>query len=56
MFAAPAHPARLSGWDDLTPNERGWIEMIRVISAGSDPAVDLESTAALRQVPDCKRD
>lgn len=53
MFAAPAHPARLSGWNDLTPNER--IEMIRVISAGPDPAVDLESTAALRQALDRKR-
>jgi len=30
--------------------------MIRVISAGSDPAVDLESTAALRQALDRKWD
>lgn len=54
-FVAPAPPSHLKRWEDLTANERGWLEMIRVISNGTDPAVDPDAVVALRDALDHKR-
>lgn len=36
MFVSPTGP--LGPWNQLSENERAWIEFIRVISCGRDPA------------------
>ena len=36
-FTLPTAPS--GSWEELTPNERAWIEFIRIISCGSDPRV-----------------
>jgi hypothetical protein len=36
-FTLPTAPS--GSWEELTPNERAWIEFIRIISCGSDPKV-----------------
>lgn len=52
MFMLSSHPASISTWEDLTPNERDWIEYIRIISGGRDPAVNLERVRRLRVLMD----
>ena len=43
------HTAPEAGpWDHLTKNEQTWIEFIRVISNGSNPAVTPARVRALR--------
>ncbi|GAB1362309.1 hypothetical protein MASR1M32_15450 [Rhodobacter sp.] len=44
---APAGP-----WDQLTENEKAWIEFIRVISRGCDPKVTPERIRALTDLLD----
>lgn len=46
----PTAPAGL--WEQLTENEKGWIEMIRVISGGRDPRVTLERVRLLTEMLD----
>ena len=52
-FITPRHP--LERWEDLSENEKDWIEYIRVISAGRDPKISLERIGALQQVIDGTR-
>ncbi|SEN59252.1 hypothetical protein SAMN05216227_10187 [Pseudorhodobacter antarcticus] len=47
-FTTPRH--MVPNWEDLTENERGWIEFIRIISGGRDPGINLERVQALREV------
>jgi hypothetical protein len=49
-FTTPTSP--LERWDQLTPNEKAWIEMIRVISNGSDPRITPERVRDLRDLLD----
>lgn len=49
-FITPRHP--LERWEDLSENEKVWIEFIRVISAGRDPGINLKRVEALRQAID----
>lgn len=44
--------APLERWEDLTENEKQWIEFIRVISAGRDPGITLKRVQALRELLD----
>ena len=46
VFILPTAPA--GSWDQLSENERAWIEFIRVITCGSDPAPTLARVSALR--------
>jgi hypothetical protein len=39
-------------WEDLTANERAWIEFIRVISVGHDPRITPERIRRLRELLD----
>ncbi len=41
---APAGP-----WDQLTENEKAWVEFIRVISVGRDPRITPARVTALRK-------
>ena len=50
IFTLPTAPA--GTWDQLTTNERAWIEFIRVISCGSDPRVTPTRVRALRELLD----
>ncbi len=50
IFTLPTAPA--GSWDRLTKNERTWIEFIRIISCGSDPAVTPARVRALRELLD----
>ena len=45
------------GMHDLTENERAWIEFLRLISNGCDPALTLRDVQLLRQIMQrsCKR-
>ena len=36
--------------DDLTDNERAWIEFLRLISKGSDPGLTLRRVQLLRRI------
>ena len=40
----------------ITPNERAWLEIIRLSSHDTDPAPALETVQALRQIfmPNCR--
>ena len=50
-------PSASSGtWEDLTPNERAWIEFIRAIACGSDPRVTPARVRALRDALDIGRE
>lgn len=49
-FVVPTSPT--GTWEDLTSNERGWIEFIRVISGGRDPKVTPERVRKLRELLD----
>ena len=48
LFIAPTAPA--GPWNQLTKNEKAWIEMIRVISAGRDPGLTLQRVQALTEL------
>jgi len=50
VFTLPTAPA--GPWDQLTENEKAWIEFIRVISCGSDPRVTPARVRALRVLLD----
>jgi hypothetical protein len=46
MFTSPKSPA--GPWDQLTENEKAWIEFIRVVSGGRDPKVTLARVQLLK--------
>jgi hypothetical protein len=50
IFTLPISPA--GPWDQLTENEKAWIEFIRVISGGRDPRVTPKRVRALREMLD----
>lgn len=50
VFTLPTAPSGV--WDQLTANEKAWIEFIRVISCGSDPRVTPSRVRALRALLD----
>ena len=50
VFTAPRSP--VESWNDLSKNEQAWVEFLRVISGGSDPAITLQRVRALRQLLD----
>lgn len=50
IIITPHAPA--GEWESLTRNERAWIEFIRVISAGRDPAPSPELVRKLREALD----
>lgn len=52
-FTLPTAPS--GSWEELTPNERAWIEFIRIISCGSDPRVTPDRMRALRETLDVGR-
>lgn len=52
-FTLPTAPS--GSWEELTPNERAWIEFIRIISCGSDPRVTSARMRALREALDVGR-
>ena len=39
VFTSPTAPA--GSWDQLTENEKAWVEFIRVVSGGRDPKITL---------------
>ena len=53
VFTLPTAPA--GQWDQLTENEKAWIEFIRVISCASDPKIIPARVRALRQLLDMGR-
>lgn len=50
VFTLPTAPAGM--WDQLTENEKAWIEFIRIISCGSDPKVTPSRVNALTKLLD----
>ncbi len=50
LFVVPKGP--VGPWDQLSENERAWIELIRVISGGRDPKPSLSRVRALRELVD----
>ena len=50
VFTLPTAPA--GPWDQLTENEKAWIEFIRVISCGSDPKITPARVDALMALLD----
>ncbi|ETD86402.1 helix-turn-helix domain-containing protein [Rhodobacter capsulatus] len=50
LFMAPTGP--LGPWDQLSENEKTWIEFIRVISGGRDPKLTPARVRALRELLD----
>lgn len=53
VFTIPTSPT--GTWEDLTPNERAWIEFIRIISNGSDPRITPARVRALLALLDAGR-
>jgi len=49
-FTTPRH--MVPNWEQLTANEKGWIEFIRIISNGRDPHITTERVRALRELLD----
>lgn len=49
-FTTPTSPS--ARWEDLTVNERAWIEFIRVISNGRDPRPTPARVRALTELLD----
>lgn len=45
VFSIPTGP--VGPWDQLSKNEKAWIELIRVITCGSDPAPTTSRIRAL---------
>ncbi|WP_223638896.1 hypothetical protein [Rhodobacter sp. TJ_12] len=50
LFITPMGP--LGQWDQLSENEKAWVEFIRVISAGRDPKITPERVRKLRELLD----
>ncbi|MFN4099349.1 MAG: hypothetical protein ACK4GT_06195 [Pararhodobacter sp.] len=50
IFTLPMAPA--GPWDQLSSNEKAWIEFIRVISCGSNPRPTPARIRALRELLD----
>ncbi|WP_444464432.1 hypothetical protein [Rhodobacter capsulatus] len=50
LFMVPTGP--LGPWDQLSENEKAWIEFIRVISGGRDPKVTPARVRTLRELLD----
>ena len=50
LFTIPMAPA--GPWDQLTENEKAWIEFVRVISNGRDPGITVKRVQALRELLD----
>lgn len=50
VFTVPTAP--VGPWDQLTENEKAWIEFIRVISCGSDPKITPSRVNALTKLLD----
>lgn len=50
VFTLPTAPA--GPWDQLTTNEKAWIEFIRVISCDSDPRITPTRVRAPRELLD----
>lgn len=53
VYTLPMAP--VGPWDQLSENERGWIEFIRIISCGSDPKITPTRVRALRELLDAGR-
>ena len=49
-FMLPSSP--MGPWDQLSENEKSWIEFIRVISGGRDPKVTTDRVRKLRELLD----
>ena len=49
-FMLPTSP--VGPWDQLSDNEKAWIEFIRVISGGRDPNITPERVRKLRELLD----
>lgn len=49
-FTVPTGP--LGPWDQLSENEKAWIEFIRVISCGRDPRITPARVRALQVLLD----
>lgn len=49
-FTLPQSP--MGPWDQLSENEKIWIEFIRVISDGRDPKITPERVRKLREMLD----
>ncbi|ETD84929.1 hypothetical protein ACTTAF_10220 [Rhodobacter capsulatus] len=50
LFMTPQSPT--GTWEELSENEKAWIEFIRVISGGRDPKVTPARVRALRELLD----
>lgn len=50
LFMTPRSPT--GTWEELSENEKAWIEFIRVISGGRDPKVTPARVRALRELLD----
>lgn len=49
-FMLPTSP--MGSWDELTTNEKTWIEFVRIISGGRDPKVTSDRVRKLRELLD----
>ena len=49
-FTTPKGP--VGAWDQLSNNEKTWVEFIRVISGGRDPKVTPDRVCKLRELLD----
>jgi hypothetical protein len=49
-FTTPRH--MVPNWEQLTANEKGWVEFIRIISGGHDPCITPKRVRALREMLD----
>ena len=50
FFTLPQSP--MGRWDQLSENEKAWIEFIRIISGGHDPRITPERVRKLRELLD----
>ncbi len=50
VFSVPTAPS--GAWEQLSSNERTWIEFIRVISCGSDPRPSVDMVRKLTDLLD----
>ena len=50
FFTVPQSPT--GEWHQLSENEKGWIEFIRIISGGRDPRITPERVRKLREILD----
>lgn len=50
LFVAPVAPT--GRWEDMTENEKAWVEFIRVISNGTDPRITSGRVRAMRALLD----